>query len=91
MICVVCVDVPLGEKTADQEGSSSRRSGEKSGLTDKDNAKGNEDEEERWADEDRDRDGRDGDGRGSRGDRTVAARFEDKDITDLKMVKNNIQ
>ena len=74
-------DVPVGEKGADEggKGSPGRRSGQKSGLTDRDT-----DPEENWDKDDRTRNS----GRGSdkAGGSTVAARFEDKDITDLKMV-----
>jgi len=75
-------DVPLGEKGAEEgRGSPGRRSGQKSGLTDRD-----PETDENWNKDDR---ARDRDHESSKaGGSTVAARFEDKDITDLKMVSN---
>ena len=84
-------DIPVGEKGKDDDGRSPKRSPVRSGLTDRDTR---DFEEERWFDrdydDDRDRDGDEGHrrcrggGEGGRG--TVHSRFEDKDITDLKMV-----
>lgn len=75
-------DVPVGEKDAEGgRGSPGRRSGQKSGLTDRD-----AEADENWDKDDRARDR--GHESGKAGGSTVAARFEDKDITDLKMVSN---
>ncbi len=78
----------MGEKSTHEEGrgsergggSPSRRSGQKSGLTDRD-----VDKDEHWTDRDDRFKSRDhGEDENHRS--TVAARFEDKEITDLKMV-----
>lgn len=75
----------MGEKELDKD-NSSRSPGRRalgSGLTARD-SEGNKGDEN-WLDgDDRRRDSRDEDRRGGGG--TVNARFEDKDITDLKMV-----
>lgn len=72
-------DVPVGEKgTDDGPGSPGRRSGgQKSGLTDRDTEDWDKDDHTHSRDHTSDKAG------GS----TVATRFEDKDITDLKMVE----
>lgn len=77
--------MPVGEKSAheggDGGGSPSRRSGQKSGLTDRD-----VDKDEHWTDRDEKFKSKDhGEDETQRS--TVAARFEDKEITDLKMVR----
>lgn len=78
--------MPVGEKgtsEGDSGGSPGRRSRQKNGLTDRDMEK-----DEHWTDREDDR------GKDQNRERdhehhkesTVAARFEDKEITDLKMV-----
>lgn len=74
-------DVPVGEQSAEKAKSPGRRSG----LTDRDTAA---DDGEHWFDREDARRGEDEDGDRDRRREggTVHSRFEDKDITDLKMV-----
>lgn len=79
-------DVPMGEKerNKDRDGAGSRSPSRRAaGLTDRDSER----DGENWLDDDRDGEGRRRDADGDRlHGNTVNARFEDKDITDLKMV-----
>jgi hypothetical protein len=78
-VCGFPSDVPVGEKRT-EEGRSPGRDKGRSGLTERDREEG-----ERWFDREHpDRDGSPHEDRGAGG--TVHSRFQDKDITDLKMV-----
>lgn len=84
---ISCLDVPIGEKGGDPDYRSTKRSPARPGLTGRDSR---DQDDERWFDQEydnRDGDDRDADRRRQNSDgSTVHSRFEDKDITDLKMV-----
>jgi hypothetical protein len=83
-LLLVSADVPVGEHSAEKARSPGRGGG-KSGLTDRDTADA---DGEHWFDrEDARRGDDDEDGERRREGGTVHSRFEDKDITDLKMVR----